>query len=135
MPNELDYDKGISFALQFAAANSAANTTTALTFVQGGDGFIVPAGYKFHPLCLSVTSNADLTAGTATARVRSDGTAIVNGPEVVLADTVQRASAVARVGAAPIGAGKRVDVAVTTTADYAPTTADIDAVLVGVLLP
>jgi hypothetical protein len=48
---------------------------------------------------------------------------------------VQRAAAAARVGASPIAAGHEVGVSITTDASYAPTTADHDAVLVGLLLP
>lgn len=135
MANELNIHEGLPVSIQMAIANPAASATTALTFAQAGVGFVVPTGYKFHPLCLSGESNADLTAGTATFKATDDGTVIANGPEPQLADTVQRAAAVARLGASPIAAGHRVGISVVTNAAYAPVTADLDATLLGVLLP
>lgn len=139
MPKELDYDFGVDVTLTFAAANPAANATTALTLAQGGAGFVVPPGYKFHALCLSGGSNADLTAGNATFVVRatpaggSAGT--VAGLSTALADTVQSSVALAHVGAVTVPAGAVVGLAVVTDAAYAPVTADLDAVLIGKLLP
>lgn len=126
---------GIDISLPFFVANPSANTTTDLAFTQGGTGFVVPTGYKFHPLIISGSSNADLTDGTATFKVIDNGTELSNGPTAVLSDTVQRASGVQRPHVEAIGAGRVVGVSVTTTAAYAPTTADLDAILVGVLLP
>lgn len=135
MANELDYEHGIPVTLAFAVANPAANTTTALTFAQGGAGFKVPTGYAFHAICLNGISNADLTAGTAAFKVCADGTALNSGPTATLSDTVQTAVGVKRVGVEPIAAGAVVSVKITTDANYAPNTADVDAILVGVLLP
>lgn len=132
---QLDYSAGVSVSLQFSVANPAANATTAMTMPQAARGFVVPAGYRFHPVSLSLSSNAALSAGTATARVRANGTAVVGGPEPVLTSALQDANAIARVGQAPIAAGQRVDVALVTDAAYAPVTADHDAVLVGILMP
>jgi hypothetical protein len=112
MANELDYDDGFPFSFTVSIANPAANATTALTQPQGNAGPVVPTGYKFHPLYLSGSSNADLTAGTATFKATDNGTAVSNGPEPQLADTVQQASAVARVGATPIAAGHIVGISV-----------------------
>jgi hypothetical protein len=86
-------------------------------------------------MLLSGGSNADLTAGTATFKVTDNDTEIVGGPEPVLSDTVQRASAVARAQVAPIAAGHEVGISVTTNGAYAPVTADLDALLAGMLLP
>lgn len=136
MPNELHYNDGISVTIMLSLANPGAAATTNLIAPQANlSGFVVPTGYKFHPLCLSAGSNADLTAGSATFKVTSSDTEISNGPEPVLSDTVQRTSAVARVGASPIVAGQQVGISVTTDAGYLPVTADVDAVLVGILLP
>lgn len=136
MPNELTFDQGVAVSLQFELANPAAGAVTDMTLgVQGGTGFVVPAEYKFHPVCLSAQSNADLTAGTATYKVHADSTEVSNGPEPVLSDLVQKACAVARPGTSPIAAGAAVGVSVTTNAGYLPVTADHTAVLVGVLLP
>jgi hypothetical protein len=106
-----------------------------LLLAQGGAGFVVPTGYSFHPLCLSASSNADLTAGTATFKVTDNGTELVGSVDVELSDTVQKAADVIRVGVEPIAAGHVVGVSVTCTAAYLPVTADVDAILVGVLLP
>jgi hypothetical protein len=136
MANELNYEKGFPVTIALSLANPGAGATTNLLAPQANlSGFVVPTGYKFHPMLLSGKSNADLTAGTATFKVTDDDTEIVGGPEPQLADTVQMASAVARAQVAPIAAGHLVGISVTTHADYAPTTADLDAVLVGVLLP
>lgn len=136
MPNELHYNDGISVTIALSLANPGAGATTNLTAPQSNlSGFVVPAGYKFHPVLLSGRSNADLTAGSATFKVTDDDTELTSGPAPVLSDTVQMASAVARVGASPIAAGHMVGISVTTDAGYLPTTADLDAVLVGILLP
>lgn len=136
MANELSRDDGIAVTIALSLANPGANATTNLTAPQANlSGFVVPAGYKFHAVLLSGGSNADLTAGTATFKVTDNDTEIVGGPEPQLADTVQRASAVARVGASPIAAGHEVGISITTSSGYLPVTADLDAVLVGLLLP
>lgn len=138
MANELSYDFGVPLTLVFALANPSANATTAMV-VAGGQAFdaiTVPTGYVFRPIYLHVESNADLTAGTLTAKVADDGVAIANGPESVLSDTVQKTYAVAGPTAgAGVPAGSDVGVVVVTTAAYLPVTADIDAVLIGLLLP
>ena len=61
MANELTYDQGVDVTLIFALANPGAGATTAMTMAQGGTGFVVPTGYKFHPTCLNVNSNANDT--------------------------------------------------------------------------
>lgn len=135
MANELSREDGLPITLDFGLANVTPNATTALTFAQGGAGFKVPPGYAFHAICLHGESNADLTAGTATFKVRADGTALANGPTAALSDTVQAAVGVKRVGVEPVAAGSIVGVAITADANFAPNTADVDAVLVGLLLP
>lgn len=136
MANELSRDDGIAVSIALSLANPGASATTNLLAPQGNlSGFIVPTGYKFHPLHLSVVSNADLTGGTATAKVTDNDTELVNGPAPVLSDLVQQASAVARVGIEPIAAAHKVGISITTDGSYAPTTADLDAHLIGILLP
>jgi hypothetical protein len=137
MANELEYDAGVDVTLPFTGANVQVSATQNLTLVtaQGADGFKVPTGYKFHPLAVHAESNADLTAGTGTFKVTDNTVAIANGPEPVLNDTVQVAVAVARVGASPIAAGKIVGLSIVADASFAPTTADVDAILIGKLLP
>ena len=122
----------VSFNVQ--ATDIAANATEDLIFPLGGAGFIVPAGYVFHPILLSAESNAAITAQTMTFKVIDDGDEVANGPEVLLTTAIQAASGVARIGAAPIAAGAAVGVSVTTPTSYTPTTADVDAVLSGVLV-
>lgn len=137
MANELDAKFGLPITLQFEAANPAANGTADMVFGDSGGagGFVVPTGYAFHPVLLSVDSNADLTAGTLVGKVIDNGTELTAGPEAALSDTVQRAAGVARVGIGGIAAGHVVGVSVTTNAAYAPVTADLVAVLVGFLVP
>lgn len=135
MANELAYDFGLPVTLQASLANPLADAVTDCALPQGNAGFVVPTGYKFHALMISVMSNADLTAGTLTAKVTADGTELAAGPQAELSDTVQKAAGVQRVGADPVAAGKVIGISVTTNAGYLPVTADIDAVLTGVLLP
>lgn len=135
MANELDYTYGLPVTLIMSVANPAASATTDLTLPQGGTGFVVPTGYEFHPMCLSASSNADLTAGSAIFKVIDNGTELSKGPMATLSDTVQRASGVQRPDASPIAAGHVVGISVTTDGTYAPVTADVDAILIGVLLP
>lgn len=134
--SDLAYDiSGLPVTFEVSTANPAAGATVDLTLPQGGAGFVVPAGYVAHPVLISATSNADLTAGTATFRVIDDGAELANGPAAILSDTVQRAAGTARVGAAPIAAGSIVSASVVTDAGYLPTTADLDAVVTLILLP
>jgi hypothetical protein len=93
----------------------------------------VPTGYKFHPVLLSrcVERRPDRRHGYR--KVTDNDTELVNGPAPVLS-TWCSGGAVARVGIEPIAAGHKVGVSITTDASYAPTTADLDAVI-GVLLP
>lgn len=137
MANELTFDSGFPISLSFTLQNPAAATTTVMvgTSAAAVSGFVVPTGYKFHPMLLMGSSNADLTAGSAIFKVSDNGTIIANGPETTLSDLVQRAAAVQRPGVAPIVAGHVIGVSVVTDAGYLPVTADLDAVLCGVLLP
>jgi hypothetical protein len=137
MAGELSFlgSAGFPVSFQVAIANPAANATTPATAAQGGPGLVVPAGYEFHPLLIAVASNADLTAGTLTAKVTDNGTALANGPAAALSDTVQYAAGVQRAQVEPIAAGHRVGAQVVTDAGYLPVTADIDITISGVLLP
>ena len=128
------YDFGLPVTLQASIANPLAAATTDCTLPQGNAGFVVPTGYKFHALFISVMSNADLTAGTLIAKVAADSTELTGGPTATLSDTVQKASGTKRVGADPIAAGKVVSLSVTTDAGYLPVTADIDVVMAGVFV-
>ncbi len=127
---------GVPVTLIFGSANLGANSTAAATIFTGSasttfDGVLVPTGYKFVPQYIHLESNADLTAGTCTAKVTANNTAILNGPEPQLSDTVQANSAVARLTqCAGVAAGDTVGVHV-IGASLAPTTAEMDIVLVG----
>lgn len=131
---------GIPVTLVFGKANLDANATAACVIVTGSgsttlDGLPVPAGYVFKPLYMFLEANADLTAGTCTAKVTANNTAIANGPEPQLSDTVQNASAVTRpLACAGVAAGGFVGVHV-IGASLAPTTAEMDVILVGVFAP
>jgi len=51
---------GFPIALNFGKANALADATNILG-LQQGNGFIVPVGYKFHPLVMTAKSNGALT--------------------------------------------------------------------------
>jgi hypothetical protein len=140
MANELDYPKGLPITLQFIKANLGTGAaTTDMTLGQLGTGFIVPTGYKFHPVMLSLTFVGTLDAdATVVARVIDNGTELATGPVATInqAESDTHDTGVARVGAQPIAAGHVVGVSLTTDADYDTTsTIDWDAILVGYLLP
>jgi len=134
MGNELTYDFGMPVTLHYTIANIAGTATTALKFANGGLGLKVPTGYSFHPLLISAESNAAVQGGTATFKATANTTVSINGPSAALTTAAQVAVGAQRVGAEPIGAGKIVGVSV-VTAGFTPTTADVDAILTGVLLP
>lgn len=127
----------LSVTLVFGSANLGANSTAAATIVTGSasttlDAITVPTGYTFYPLYMYLESNADLTAGTCTAKVTANNTAILNGPEPQLSDTVQTNAQVARLTqCGGVAAGDDIGVHV-IGASLAPTTAEMDVVLVGV---
>ena len=135
MAGDLTFPDGLPVTLQFVGSNIEPNTTTALTLVNGGAGLVVPTGYKFHSMLVFAESNAAVSADTGTVVVRANTTTLGNGPTVALTNTAQSGSDTERVGAEGITAGKTVSLAIVTGANFAPNTADIDAVLVGVLLP
>ncbi len=122
----------VSFTMH--AENLAATATEDLIFDQSGAGFVVPTGYVFHPMLLHAEANTAVTAQTITFKVTDDGAEVSNGPEVLLTTAIQTASGVARIGAAPIAAGAVVGISATTPGSFTPTTADVDAVLSGVLV-
>jgi hypothetical protein len=135
MAGELGYPFGMPVTLQFTKANVVENAATALTLAQGGGGLKLPTGYKFHPMFLFAEANAALNAGTAVFKVTKGGTALANGPVVTLDANTQVSTAVAAVGVDPIAANTVIGVTMTADVNYAPNTLDIDAVLVGVILP
>ena len=140
MGNELSYNAGVDVTLPFISANLATGAGTVdMTLGQLGTGFLVPAGYAFHPLCLMVTFTGTLDAdATVIAQVIDNGTELTNGPVATInqAESDAREVAVAHVGAAPIAAGHVVGVSLTKDADYDTTaTIDWDVLLIGKLLP
>lgn len=120
-------------SIQFEIANPAAGSTVDGVLGQGGDGFVVPAGYRFHPAFLLATSNAALSAGTADFNVTADGVEL-SLASVQLTDAIQRAAREYVFDAEPIGAGVVVGVSVITSAGYLPVTLDHDVLLVGELV-
>jgi hypothetical protein len=135
MAGDLTYDLGLPITLHFGLANATGNATQALTLAQGGAGFVVPTGYKFHPLLLQVGANEAVTAGSAVAYLSLNTTSQTTMPHVTLSDSVQRAQDTGRVGQTPFTAGQIVAINFVQDANFAPNTADIDAILAGVLLP
>lgn len=130
------YQDGIPVTLHFKLDNVPTNATTAMTLPAGGVGFEVPTGYSFYPQIASFISNADLTAGSWTAKVTNEGTVITNGPEPVLNDTVQLTTAeVNPLAAQKIPAGNYVGAKIVADASAAPTTAEADLIVIGRLIP
>lgn len=139
MANELVYESGLPITLQFISANLATGAGTVdMTLAQAGTGFLVPTGYSFHPMLLSVVATGALdTDASVVARVIDNGTELATGPTATVTQGVNtHATGVNRVGTQPIAAGHVVGVSLTKNADYDTTgTIDWDAILVGVLLP
>lgn len=141
MANELDHVGGVDMTLQFISANLATGAGTVdMTLAQGGAGFLVPAGYTFHPRLLQVVKTGTLDASAeVNARVIIDGTEVGGtGDGALLTKTpdVGQKSAVYRMGQFPAAAGTVVGVSLTKNASYSTTgTIDYDAILVGTLLP
>lgn len=135
MAGNLTYPDGLPITLQFIAANIVENATTNLTLGSGGVGITVPTGYKFHPVMLFAESNAEINTDSAALKVTANTTALVNGPSVTLDANTQTGYSTARVGAEGIAAGKVIGVNAVVGVNFAPNTLDIDAVLVGILLP
>ncbi len=130
--NAAPYGMPISFALTIA--NPAANATTVLvTPAQAAVGYVVPAGYVFHPMGIMAAANAALGAGTATFNVTGGAVAIAGGPTAQLAVGTQQASGIARFGAAPQAAGTVISGNIVTSAAYAANTVDHDVVIFGML--
>ena len=128
---------GMPITIGFTLANPGAGAATALTTAQGGAGYMVPAGYVFHPMLLSACGTAAVTAGTATLAVTDNTVAVANAPTALLSSVAGSTLAnagMARLGAAPIAAGHVVGVTVTTNGAYLPTTNDVDVLLAGVLV-
>jgi hypothetical protein len=128
---------GLPLSMTFSLANPGAGATGVLLSAQAGVGFTVPAGYVFHAMGLFASSNAALTAGTATFNVTDNTVAVSNGPTALLssvAGSTLNNVGLQRLGAAPIVAGHVVGVNIVTTAAYLPVTADVDVVLVGTLI-
>ena len=139
MAGELAYWKdGLPVTFKFMLKDLAANGTTAMTGALATPGYKVPAGYKFVPMLIGLSSSAELDGGTCIAKVTADATAVVNGPEatIALALPKQHATAVVREGQpASIAAGSVVCVELVASAAYSPETADLDAVVSGVMVP
>lgn len=137
MANELEFPDGFPVTLEFRIDDVQAGGITDGKLASNlTTGFVVPSGHEFHPVCVSVYSNAARTGGTATVKVTDNGTELTGGPEATIDGTnTQKATGVQRVGPEPIAAGHVVGVSATGDASWAPTTADFDVVLLGFLLP
>ena len=123
----------ISFSIQWRAANPPADAVTDCVLPQGAAGYVVPAGYRFHPAALFAVSNAALTAGTADFNITADGVELSLG-SAQLNDAVQTVSRVFGFDAEPINAGVVIGTSITTSAGYLPITADHNIVVIGELV-
>lgn len=141
MSNELIHTGGFQLSLVFGLANKAKNTAVAMTLpggqTQTNSGFVVPVGYTFRPMCVSVQINDAVTVGSCKIEVTDNGTVVTQGPVATLNTTdTTAAGGVQRPGARAIAAGHVVGLKATASADLAPDgTADLDAFLMGELLP
>lgn len=99
-------------------------------------GILIPAGYQFFPVTVSVDSNAARTAGTSTIKVTADGVELDNGPEAVL-DATNTLADTGKVspGFDAVKAGEKAGVSATGDGSFAPTTADATVLLAGYLVP
>ncbi len=136
MANELDFVKNaFPVTLHFIKANIATGTTAALAFDQGGAGYEIPSGYVGHAVALSAAINATASAKASIVfKVRDDGTALNNGPEVTITSASRTGAAVKGVGAEPMAAGSVVSLQVTANGTGAATE-DADAFLSMVFTP
>jgi hypothetical protein len=125
--------KNFTVTFQYRASNVKAAAFTHFTLRHGALGPQLAASYRFYPLVLSISSNAAISAGSATFRVTSDGTPLGRGPIVVLNDAAQAASNMVNDQADSIAPEAEIGLRIETSADYAPDTADFDATLVGVV--
>lgn len=132
---QLNYNDGLLFTVTFSGANISANATTALTLPGGNTSILVPSGMRALPYGLILNSNADLTGGTLTAKFTNGGTAVSNGPEPALSDSVQRNSAFVQPNSVGIDAAGTLGVSVVADASFAPTTADVDVIAIFLLVP
>lgn len=141
MANELEIiHNAFPITLQLVISNVGAGATPVDGSLAGAvaakTGWVVPAGYIFHPMYIDVLSNDARTAGSNTIKVTGDGTEIGAGPDATLDATNTTADrGVATLGASPMAAGVIVGVSSTGDGSFAPTTADADVILSGVLTP
>ena len=75
-----------------------------------------------------------IPTATAVFKVAADGTAPSEGLSTFFDDVIRENEDDAKVGFYPIAAGSEVTIQMVTTADYVPVTADVDVVLLGVLV-
>lgn len=75
-----------------------------------------------------------IPTATAVFKVAADGTAPSEGLSTFFDDVIRENEDDAKVGFYPIAAGSEVTIQMITTADYVPVTADVDVVLLGVLV-
>src|SRR4030067_3655508 len=125
---------GYAFTLMFAIWNISADTTTVLHLLSGYGSFKVPARHVAHVVLVCGTSTTPLTAGTLDCKVRASTVVVPNTPQPRLTDTVQHATEVKRIGAAPIPANYTTDVVVVTSAAFAPAL-DVSVIVGLVLVP
>jgi hypothetical protein len=121
------------YPLDFARQNLAASLTDSVLEsggVGGGADYLVP--YPGEINALTVCANAGRTAGTATFEVKLNGVKVAAPVAVLNAANPLRHGPRLPYGGRPVAAnvvkeGDVISVVVTTSADWAPTTADLTA--------
>jgi len=131
MSDVLDY---IPVSLSYRFQEVQANATNRLTLPNGGAGFKVPTGYAFHPRMIHAELDTAVTAQSIALSVAADGVA-VSGLSVTLNASAQVAVSAQRPQVVKIAAGAVVSVVAVAAPGFTPTTAGLDVVLSGLLIP
>lgn len=118
----------------FILSNVPASATTNMTTFNAASGYKVPAGFDFYPEFCFAASNAALTAGSLIFKCTDDTVAISGGPEVTLNSSTQNDTAQQTLSA-KVTENSIIGVHVVADASFLPTTADVDCMLVGFLIP
>jgi hypothetical protein len=111
-----------------------ADTTNLLTLQNGGAGLKVPTGYKFHALLLHAESDTTITGQSIVVTAAADGAAL-NGPTVTLTSATKVASGTQHAFVESVAAGSIISAVAVTPAGFTPTTAGLEVILSGLLIP
>jgi hypothetical protein len=111
-----------------------ADATSALTLQNGCSGLKVPAGYKFHAMLIHAELDTALTAQSIVVKAAADGVAL-NGPTVTLTTSIQKASGTQHAFVESVAAGSIISAVAIVPAGFTPTTAGLEVILSGLLIP